>query len=288
MFRRTRSLLASLAGLLALSGGFVVWSGPARRHASPAGSHTTDLRLAPTDTRYVASLKRGLAGDYAGAERDFVTLANSAPGSNLAAWSIYQASLAAKARGDASTAGRLQERLARAHAGHPLTLRVQVESTPAPRPSAKSDCGPRSLLYLCRQAGIPATLPEITRLCGTTPQGTTVESLVRAAHKKGLRATAAQVDQWFLTRHRPSGVAWVDGNHYVVFQPRPRSREFWVMDPNRGAREQITAAELTQRCQGIVVLAAWGRMSLPFLAPERETGGGKTSTPVRAPNTNEG
>src|SRR5439155_4107663 len=124
-------------------------------------------------------------------------------------------------------------RLRREYPDHPLALRTSTDPlalTP-PRRAALSDCGPRALLLLCREAKIPATLPELRKRCATTPDGTTLERLAKAAKEKGLRVEALQVDDWFLRRHRPSGIAWVEGDHYVAFTPGPSEEQVWLFDP---------------------------------------------------------
>lgn len=217
----------------------------------------------PPQPQYEAALRRGLAGDYAGAEAAFLTLAKGHRGTNAAAWSLYQASLAAAERGDRAQADHLRAELTEGYPGHPVVLRLSQASAGSPPERPKADCGPRALQSLCEAAGRRTGLQELKQLCKTDTHGTTLEGLVNAARAQGLRVAPAQVDHWYLRRHRPAGLAWVDGNHYVAFFPGSTPDQFWLADPNLPQRQTITAASLRERSQGIVLLAAWGDRKLP-------------------------
>jgi hypothetical protein len=227
----------------------------------------------PADPHYHETLRIGLAGDRAAGRRQLLQLAREHPGMSEAAWCLYQAALGARADGDQRAADSLLAELRRDFAGHPLTLRLDAPAASAAslRGPSRTDCGPRALLVLCEEAHVPATLPELARLCGTTERGTTLEGLCQGARAKGLRALGARVDAPFLERHRPQGISWVDGDHFVAFGPAERGA-FWALDPNEGFRRRTIADDLVKRCQGIVVLVAWGSQSLPPVQPANPEG----------------
>lgn len=266
MTNRARPLSLLAAGLAAaglLAGGYRL----TRRHASrPASAPAAPPQDRPPQTAaYEHALDVGLHGNLAQAKAEFVTLAQAQQGTSAGAWALYQGALAARASHQPAEAERLFARLRHDYPNHPLSLRLKPEPAPAPRVLVAGDCGPRSLLALCQQARIPATLPELSRRCGTDRYGTTLDRLARAAREKGLRVEAASVDGWFLRRRRPNGIAWVNGDHYVAFLPGPDPDHVWLLDPNEGGRRLVSAEELAEASQGIVLLAAWGRDSLPAI-----------------------
>ena len=171
---------------------------------------------------------------------------------------LYQAGIAA--RGRATRRRRIAScpALRRDYPGHPLALRSQPAPPPVTRPRPASDCGPRALALLCGQAGLPADLADLTRRCGTTKEGTTLEGL----------AQGARGDRLPLRRRPPrrpvppppaagGDRGWVDGSHYVAFLPGSDGG-FWLLDPNEPGREPVDAERLASRSQGIVLLLAWG------------------------------
>ncbi len=225
----------------------------------------------PRDPGYQLALQQGLAGDLNGGRQRMLRIADEQPGPNTAAWALYQAGLGARATGDASGAEALFARLRREYSDHPLAQRVQPDPPAAPPRIARKrpDCGPLSLLVLCRQAGIRATLPEIVRRCKMNRNGVTFGSLAGAARQKGFRVAAAQVDGWFLRRHRPSGIAWLQGDHYIAFRPGAQPEQLCVTDPSVPGEQVVSADDLARQASGIVLLVAWGERTLPRLEPAR-------------------
>jgi hypothetical protein len=232
-------------------------AGPVTPHAFPSDDGP------PRDAAYQRVMARGGTKDYGLARRELVTLAQAHPGTNLGAWSLYQAAFAAEADGDAAGATALRAELRQQYPTHQLALRVAPSPTVSAPQRAPQDCGSRSLLYLCRQARHAATLPELTRQCATTPSGTTLEGLAKGAQAVGLRTAALQVDASFLKHERPAGIAWVDGDHYVAFTRGPGSDSVELYDPNDGVRRAVPAEALVQRSQGIVLLLGWEGHPLP-------------------------
>ncbi len=225
----------------------------------------------PRDAGYQQALRSGLAGDLGAGRLQMLRIADEHPRTNTAAWAVYQAGLGARATGDASGAEALFARLRREYPDHPLALRVQPDPlAPQPRIVRKRpDCGPRSLMVLCRQAGFRATLPELERRCKMKREGVTLADQAGAARQKGFRVAAAQVDGWFLRRHRPSGVAWLQGDHYIAFRPGEQPDQLCVTDPRVPGEQVVSADDLARLASGIVLLVAWGEQPLPRLESAR-------------------
>jgi hypothetical protein len=260
----TAPSVVALVIVAAIAG--VVLQVASRPAAAAVAGHRAEANLdrAPEDPRYQQALRLGLSGEAEKASRALLALARSEKGSNTGAWSLYQASVAAKLlQKPAESAAHLAE-LKRDYPDHPLTARVSKSAGSSTAPKRRSaDCGPRSLLSLCERAGIPATLTELTARCATDKHGTTLDRLQRAARQKGFRSEAAHVDAAFLRRHSPSGIAWVNGDHYVAFHPSGTRGQFLIKDANRTEPERVTSQALAKRSQGIVLLLAWDSAELP-------------------------
>jgi hypothetical protein len=248
---------------LLVTAAVLVLPGPGFRSAQRNAAHVAQDAGPPEDVRYQTALQQGLTGDLPSARAAFEQLARDERGSVKAAWALYQASLAARAVGDDPGAEALLTELRRDYAEHPLALRVEENSAPAAVPSRLSDCGPRALQWLAAQAGIVTDLADLRNRCGTDESGTTLAALANAAGDLGFEANAAQVDHWFLIRHRSSGIAWVDGDHYVAFLPTGDRNRVRVMDPNESEPVVEEVETLVRRSQGVVLLLAWGEKPLP-------------------------
>lgn len=260
-FPRPRLGWIALAAAATLTLGGVTWLSL----QSPAGYHfrAGDERP-PTDSRYQVDIDLGRTGQLAAARTDLERLAAQRPHTSEAAWSLYQAGLAAQSLKDEAGRRRDWDRLQREYAEHPLALRTREAAAPATKPKETgSDCGPRALAHLLEAAGKPPDLKQLTHECATDAHGTTMEALQRVAEKHGLKTEAAQVDAQFLNKERPQGIAWVEGVHYLCFQPRGDRAEMW--DPNGEKTETLTWEQLAHRSQGVVLLTAWGNATLPKL-----------------------
>lgn len=263
--RRSRRLELLAAGGLLAAGAIAVALLVAGRMAYGYRPGPGDDRP-PAEARYQGALQAGLqTRDYPAARRAFLALAAEKRQTSEGAWALYQAGLAAKAGGDPRSAEAIFARVRQEYPEHPLALRLKTDPPPAPaRPVRKApDCGPRSLLYLCRQAGIAATLPELVKGCGMDADGTTLEGLGRAAREKGLRSEAAEVDAWFLRRTRPAGIAWVQSDHFVAFLPGRDAEHVRTFDPAFQETAELEVEELERDSRGIVLLVAWGSRQLP-------------------------
>jgi len=84
-------------------------------------------------------------------------------------------------------------------------------------------CGPKSLLTICKQLRIHATLDEITRLCGiggnaASPEDVSILDLYHAAKQKGLAAAGMKIAPQELLRLRCPAIAHLWDQHFVVVQ----------------------------------------------------------------------
>jgi hypothetical protein len=272
-FPRTEPRLNRYAPKVALAGGTLLClgvlglllqprGGNARVTAAPIPQTAADTE-APADARYQRALQAGLAHDYRASYRQFRQLAAAERGTNTGAWSVYQASLAAEALKDAAGRDAELAELRRQYPVHRLTLRLAPEAAPSPSQRPAAECGPRALLYLCQQAALPATLAELRERCGTDAHGTTLAKLEEAARSRGFRTSAVRADAAFLRRAGSAGIAWVNGDHYVAFEPAPGKDRISLTDPNGEATRVVSAAELAKSSQGILLFLAWGDRALP-------------------------
>jgi hypothetical protein len=135
----------------------------------------------------------------------------------------------------------------------PVPSPVPATSRTAEATSATADCGPRALLLVCQSLNIPATLPQLTRVAGTTDQGTTLKGLAKAADAVGLKAKGVQMDENALARLSTPAVAWVEGNHFVAVL-RVHGDSVTVRDPSAKEKEVLPLRELIARSGGVMLL----------------------------------
>jgi ABC-type bacteriocin/lantibiotic exporter with double-glycine peptidase domain len=99
---------------------------------------------------------------------------------------------------------------------------------------------------------VPATLQELTRAAGTTPQGTTLAGLARAAKRHGLKASGVQMDLPALANLSSPAIAWMDGSHYVAVL-RVNGDTATIHDPNKPGKEDLPLRDLLGRSGGILL-----------------------------------
>lgn len=97
------------------------------------------------------------------------------------------------------------------------------------------DCGPAALASLATHLGVPSpTLDEIGRRAGTTPAGTTLGVLVRAARSLGIEARAVRVDTSARASVALPILAWVHRSHFVAVVAREGGNRVVILDPQIG------------------------------------------------------
>lgn len=148
------------------------------------------------------------------------------------------------------------------NAGRTAAPAPSAAPTPRPRTVADADCGPRALLAVCRETGAACpSLSELRRLAGTTPSGTSLAGMEKAAKAAGFAgARGVQMDLDALSHLSAPALAWVDGNHYVaVLSVNERREGAVVLDPNTevggkpGKEESVALKDLLARSGGILL-----------------------------------
>jgi hypothetical protein len=99
---------------------------PGLLHPNPAGYqfHAGDDRP-PADPHYTANIRLGREGKLAEARADLERLAAEHPRTSEAAWSLYQAGLAAQSLKDEAGKRQDWDRLQKEYAEHPLAIRTR-------------------------------------------------------------------------------------------------------------------------------------------------------------------
>lgn len=97
-----------------------------------------------------------------------------------------------------------------------------------------------------------ASLPALTRVAGTTPEGTTLAGLQKAAASLGLVAAGVQMDKDALANLSRPALAWVDGNHYLTVL-RVKGDTATIHDPNQPQKEEVPLSDLLGRSGGVLL-----------------------------------
>jgi predicted double-glycine peptidase len=78
------------------------------------------------------------------------------------------------------------------------------------------DCGPAALRIALLAFGRDATIAELSRDAGTTPDGTSLLGLKQAAERRGITADGWKLTIETLRRFPLPAIAQVDGDHFLV------------------------------------------------------------------------
>src|SRR5438105_2471280 len=105
----------------------------------------------------------------------------------------------------------------------------QGSSLPEPYQFFSNDnlCGPTSLSLAAKRLGIEADTFSIAQSLHLTERGTSLEELMRAAKKLGLRAEAYKLDSAkTLLKQSPgaSAIVLLRGNHFALVWPGPSGK----------------------------------------------------------------
>ena len=115
-----------------------------------------------------------------------------------------------------------------------------------------TDCGPRALQVICQFAGRDTALDELTTLCSTTDNGTTVANLFHAAEQKGFETQAAIMNirelQDRLRKTKQPIIVFVDGDHFIVVTEIKDNNVHTIDSP--GLSKRITVQAFEKRWQG--------------------------------------
>ena len=142
------------------------------------------------------------------------------------------------------------------------------------------DCGAACLAMVCRFFGRAVATSHIREIAQTSPRGTSLNGITRAAQELGLearsiRASKSRLDELPL----PAIVHW-EGDHWIVLY-RVEKNHVRIANPESGLR-RFTRVEFLERWTGYASVIAYGeglelqpvpRISLgwlvPFLRPHR-------------------
>ena len=112
----------------------------------------------------------------------------------------------------------------------PQTRKIRVHFQTSP-----NTCGPAALLSICEFYGIKTTEQEIATLAGTTPTGTSLHGLARAADSLGLKATGMELSLEELKGAKTPLIAHLNGGHFVVVVSVHKG-QLTVIDPAKGVK----------------------------------------------------
>jgi ABC-type bacteriocin/lantibiotic exporter with double-glycine peptidase domain len=118
-------------------------------------------------------------------------------------------------------------------------------------------CGPRCLAFAAEWLGLPASVPDLSRLAGTDHvTGTSLAGLERAAAAVGLEARPYRLRLKDLCRviARTPAIALVDGDHFYVVWAEPGGG-VRVVEPPQGSWHTSTHA-FGRRFGGVVLVVS--------------------------------
>lgn len=108
---------------------------------------------------------------------------------------------------------------------------------------AANDCGPAALANLLILMGVtPPPLDSIATLAGTTPHGTSLGALARAAERLGLPARVRRFAPARVAAGAPPTLVWIGRSHFVVVAARSAEGVLTVVDPQIGSYRVPEAA----------------------------------------------
>ena len=114
------------------------------------------------------------------------------------------------------------------------------------------DCGPQSLLIICKRLGISSTLADLCRLSDMDESGTTMYGLRQAALSIGLNAIGMSIDIDQLSLLRNPAIGHTKDNHFVVIE-RFEKGTFCIVDSSKGTY-LLTKDELSNIWDGKVLV----------------------------------
>jgi ABC-type bacteriocin/lantibiotic exporter with double-glycine peptidase domain len=129
------------------------------------------------------------------------------------------------------------------HAGLKL-----IEPTDSPLQTKRYDCGPAALAELLRRRGIAVTSERLEELAGTTPSGTTMLGLQRAAAAVGAESQGMILRFDDLQRVPLPLLVFVRGRHFVLVTAADTAAVH-LLDPAIG-RVQVGRAQFLREWHG--------------------------------------
>lgn len=127
----------------------------------------------------------------------------------------------------------------------PTPTILQMEAT---------ECGAAALAIILAYYKYYVSLAEVREECGVSRDGSKAVNILKAARRYGLKAQAAQSQEWeavFDESHLPCIVFW-EFNHFVVVEGI-RNNQIYINDPAVGPRI-ITIEEFNRAFTGVILL----------------------------------
>ena len=160
--------------------------------------------------------------------------------------------------------------------------------SPTKKPQTEAEilllsCGPQSLLRVCEILDVETNLRELKKLSGFDPtRGTTMLGLKEAATYKGLTPKGVKANLKGLKKNKVPlpAIAYVDGNHFLVFEAVQRDG-VRISDPANKYNPHLSWKALSKIWEGeLLIFDAVGQPSTPepvplAFAPEAEYDFGK-------------
>ncbi len=137
-----------------------------------------------------------------------------------------------------------------------LSLIVSALTSSADCPACDNArlCGPKCLLAVCKEFEIDANVGELTTLCGTDKQGSTLAGLSNAAKSKGLEAIGMKISVDELAALKTPAIAHLWESHFVVVEADGQGK-LNVLDPPAEPKS-MTVADFQKEYSGFALLVA--------------------------------
>ena len=137
-----------------------------------------------------------------------------------------------------------------------LSLIISLHASLAACSTCKDDrlCGPRCMLAVCQRFEVDADLGELTTLCGTDKQGSTLAGLYSAAKTKGLETVGMKIGVDELAALKTPAVAHLWKNHFVVVEAESADK-LRVLDPP-AEPQLMSVADFQKLYSGFALLVA--------------------------------
>ena len=103
----------------------------------------------------------------------------------------------------------------------------------------EADCGPTSLLMVCRHFRLPVTDPVVFAAFQSPVRDTSFEDLRAAAVRLGLSAEGKQMTESELVEANPVGVLHMKDHHYVALLGRERTG-FLIANPRKSGEAEVS------------------------------------------------
>lgn len=136
--------------------------------------------------------------------------------------------------------------------GHFVRKDRRIRRFPLVRQIDEMDCGPAALAMVCRHFGRAVGLARLRQLVHTAVDGTSLESICRAATELGLAARSVQASARNLEHMPVPAIVHWEGNHWVVLYDIGPTHAS-IADPG-GGLQRLTRAEFEKKWTGFAAL----------------------------------